>query len=86
VLRQIENTKIYFYKFKNDTNGNKTYIGVISEESPDWITTSDKKGISASAFANFLMAGMKAQQNLIEKQQQQIDELRAEVKALKSLK
>lgn len=79
MLAQIKQTRVYRYKFKKDQHKGRQYLGVISEESPDWITTVDKKGISASAFANFLMIGIKAQQRQLGAQQGVIAALKKNV-------
>jgi len=79
VLTQINQTRVYRYKFKEDEHQGRKYLGVISEESPHWITTVDKKGISASAFANFLMIGIKAQQRQLDAQQGVISALKKNV-------
>ncbi|MEX0895395.1 MAG: tail fiber domain-containing protein, partial [Patescibacteria group bacterium] len=65
VSDEIRNTNVYFYNRIEDPDGLQ-YLGVIAEEAPSWITTPDKKAISASAFANFLLAGLKSLQNDID--------------------
>lgn len=58
ILGQIKKTNVYFYNIKN-SNDNRLYLGVMAEEAPNWFTTPDKKGINGTAFANFLLAGIK---------------------------
>jgi len=85
ILKQVRNTNVYYYQLKNSID-KQTYLGVISEESPNWITTPDKKSISAGAFANFLLVGMKAQQRQIEQLVKENQQFKERISALEARK
>ncbi|MHA2432871.1 MAG: tail fiber domain-containing protein, partial [Candidatus Thorarchaeota archaeon] len=84
ILDEILETPVYFYVYKNDTE-QELQLGIIAEDSPDWVTGDNKTTIGGSAIANFVLAGVKAQQHLIESQNTDIEQLKEENAALKSL-
>ena len=65
VLKKIKEMDLFYYRYKNQED-ERRYLGVIAEEAPNQIVTRDRKGLSLSEFAAFAIAGIKAQQAIIE--------------------
>jgi hypothetical protein len=83
VLEEIAEMDLVYYRYKNQED-DRLYLGVIAEDAPLQVVTSDRKGISLSEFTAFAMAGLKAQQEYIEEQLGRIDTLEKEIAVLKS--
>ena len=75
VLASVKSTEVVRYRFVNDEK-NVQHIGVIAEDSPREILSSDGKAVSLGDYCAFLLAAIKAQQ-------EQIDELKGEIEQLK---
>jgi hypothetical protein len=83
VLEEIAEMDLVYYRYKNQED-DRLYLGVIAEDAPEQVVTSDRKGLSLSEFTAFAMAGLKAQQEQIEEQRERIDTLEKEMAALRS--
>jgi len=77
VLKEILEMDLVYYRYKNQED-ERRYLGVVAEEAPEQVVTSDRKGLSLSEFAAFVMAGLKAQQAEIEKLKREIQSLRGQ--------
>lgn len=77
VLRQLIETPIYFFTYKNSSTA-KLELGFIAQDSPDWITTNNRTAVGAAAIGSFAVTAIKAQQTRIER-------IEAENKELKQL-
>lgn len=75
ILQKALNTDVVNYKYKTEDANTKPHIGVIAENSPSEITSDDQKSIRTSDYLGFLLAAIKAQQ-------QEIQQLKDEVKQL----
>ena len=69
---------LVYYRYRNQED-DRLYLGVIAEDAPEQIVTSDRAGLSLSEFTAFTMAGLKAQQEQIEALQEEIDVLRSQL-------
>jgi hypothetical protein len=76
MLRKLVDTEVVRYVFAHD-EAEVEHIGVIAEDAPPEIVTQDGKALSLSDYSAFLLAAIKAQQ-------EQIDDLRAQVKDLQA--
>ncbi|MFZ4660548.1 MAG: tail fiber domain-containing protein [Caldilineaceae bacterium] len=77
LLQAIVDMDLVYYQYKLQ-NDQRYYLGVIAEEAPEQIVTSDRKGLSLAEFTAFSLAGLKAQQTQIAAQEQQILKLEQE--------
>lgn len=78
MLEDLSKTDVYRYRFRDDAN-EVEHIGLIAEEAPAEIVSSDGKGLSLADYSAFLLAAIKAQQEQIEDLQSQVNALRAEL-------
>jgi hypothetical protein len=78
VLRELHDAEVVRYRLINDENEVQR-IGLIAEDAPTAIATSDRKGLSLGGYSAFLFAAVKAQQDQIEALEQQVVTLRREL-------
>jgi hypothetical protein len=83
LLNKLDDIEIVQYLYKTEPEGSKPRIGVISENTPDELTSEDKKGIDTSKAIGYLLAVLKAQEQKIEMQGQKIVEMQEEISNLK---
>lgn len=76
ILDKLKQVQVVSYKYDSEDDSVKKHIGVIAEDSPDEITSDDKKSIRTSDYLAFLLAAIKQQQKEIEDLKQQIKELK----------
>jgi hypothetical protein len=60
ILEKIEETDLYNFKYKEGISDDKQHVGVITEESPREIVTSDGKHLDLIDVTGFLIASVKA--------------------------
>jgi len=72
ILAKLENIKVARYHFKSEPKEAKLRLGLIAEEAPAEIVSSDKKSTSLSDAIGFLMAVVKAQQREIQALKQKL--------------
>jgi len=76
ILGQIASTSVATYSYKTDTGANPERLGLIAEEAPREILSTDGRGVDLYKMASFLWAGVK-------EQQKQINELADEIVQIK---
>ena len=76
ILLKLVDTEVVRYVFAYD-EAEVEHIGVIAEDAPPEIVTQDGKALSLSDYSAFLLAAIKAQQ-------EQIEDLRAQVRDLQA--
>jgi hypothetical protein len=79
ILKQILEMDMVYYRYKNQED-DRLYLGVIAEDAPEQVVTSDRKSVSLTQFAAFALAGLRAQQAEIEQLKKEIHILRQEDK------
>ncbi len=76
-LDVVKNIQVVRYRYNSESTEHRKSIGVIAEEAPDDMTDDTKEGVQPTQSIAMLIAAVQAQQKLIE-------ELRAEIEALKA--
>ncbi len=76
MLEKINNIAVSHFKYK--VQPDRLRLGVIAEDSPDEMTSEDKKGVQSYGAVSMLIAAMQAQQREIEELKARLKELEAE--------
>ena len=76
ILDKLGETEICRYRFLSDGNEGEVHLGMIAEDVPDEISSTDGKSINLTDTVDMLLAAVKAQSR-------EIEELRAEIAILK---
>jgi hypothetical protein len=79
-LREVIDTPLVRFRYKEDPPTAKLKLGVVAEEAPAIILAEgDQRAVSLNEYISLLHAAIKAQQTQIEAQEQQIEQLQATV-------
>jgi len=79
ILSKLQQTNVFHFRYKEASNDSKLKVGLIAEESPKEIVSSDGKGIDLGETISFALAAIKAQQEQIEDLKGQINQLKSRV-------
>ncbi|MES2952993.1 MAG: tail fiber domain-containing protein [Patescibacteria group bacterium] len=69
ILEKVKNTSVATYRYKSESATSTLRLGLIAEEAPEEVLSSDGKGVDIYKLSSFALAGIKAQQSQIEKMQ-----------------
>jgi hypothetical protein len=78
ILDELLDTDVVRYRLKQDENGTE-HLGVIAEEVPQAMRSSNGKAVSLGDYSAHLLAAIKAQHERIEALETQVELLRAQV-------
>jgi hypothetical protein len=82
MLEKLRDTQVVRYRFSRDDNRTE-HIGVIAEDAPGEILSADGTGVSLGDYSAFLLAAIKAQQEQIGALEQEIKELKLELRDMR---
>ncbi len=78
VLEEIMKADVVRYRYKSEPDDAKLHIGVIAEDAPDAIVDEDRKTVRLIDYSAFLLAGIKAQQEIIQKLQSDLSDMKTQ--------
>ncbi|MFA6451270.1 MAG: tail fiber domain-containing protein, partial [bacterium] len=76
MLDVVKDIEVVRYRYNSENPDQKMTLGVIAEDAPDVMTDDTKTGVQPVKAVGMLIAAMQAQQELIEKLQKEIDDLK----------
>lgn len=81
ILESLLKIQMSNYRYKDERFSEKVHLGVIAEESPDQILTTDKKAVEMMDYISYAVTAIKSQQRQIRQLQQKVKELESRCKS-----
>ncbi|MCA9438343.1 MAG: tail fiber domain-containing protein, partial [Candidatus Omnitrophica bacterium] len=86
LMKVLDDVDMVSYLYKQESDDTPRHVGMIAEEMPDILASKDRKGLELGRHVGFLMGVVKVLKTQNEEMAQELEQLKAEIAAIKENK